>query len=105
MSGNQELVHGLDSLNQTLAGIWQSLSVLSAAKIAEEFYTKEEREAFYTEYEQRMAEAAKARLIVTRGKPTQEMVLAASKAHERVMECRAKSPALVTLHKQYRPQQ
>jgi len=100
MPDDKELKQSLDSLNQSLAGIRQSLNVLSAMKIAEEFYTKEERAEFYKEYEQRMEEADKAREALHEGAPTQEMMVTASKAHDKVMDCRKKSPALVTLYQQ-----
>lgn len=100
MPDDKELKQSLDLLNQSLAGIRQSLNVLSAMKIAEEFYTKEERTAFYKEYEQRLEEADKAREALHGGAPTQEMMVTASNAHDKVMDCRKKSPALVTLYQQ-----
>ena len=99
MPDDKELKQRLDSLNQSLEGISQSLSVLSAMKIAEEFYTKEERTEFYKEYEQRLEQAEKARGGPSEGGTTQEMMDIASKANDLVMDCRKKNPALVTLYR------
>ncbi|NMZ71430.1 hypothetical protein SAMN05216370_0073 [Pseudomonas peli] len=107
MPDDKELKQSLDSLNNSLGEISKSLSVLSAMKIAEEFYTKEERAEFYKEYEQRLEQAEKARAALhekARGGPseggtTQEMMDIASKANDFVMDCRKKNPALVTLYR------
>lgn len=104
MPDDKELKQSLDLLNKSLEGINQSLSVLSAMKIAEEFYTKEERRAFYKQYEQYQEQAEKARadLFEQPGSVTKEMMDIAAKANKRVTECIEKHPALVTLYRNSR---
>ena len=102
MPDDKELKQSLDSLNKSLEGISQSLSVLSAMKIAEEFYTKEERRAFYKQYEQYQEQAEKARADLYDRTATKEMMDIAAEANKRVMECKEKHPALVTLYRNSR---
>ena len=102
MPDDKELKQSIDLLNKSLEGISQSLSVLSAMKIAEEFYTKEERRAFYKQYEQYQEQAEKARADLYDRPATKEMMDIAAAANSRVTECREKHPALVTLYRNSR---
>lgn len=102
MPDDKELKQSIDLLNKSLEGISQSLSVLSAMKIAEEFYTKEERRAFYKQYEQYQEQAEKARADLYDRPATKEMMDIAAAANGRVTECREKHPALVTLYRNSR---
>lgn len=102
MPDDKELKQSLDSLNNSLGEISKSLSVLSAMKIAEEFYTKEERTEFYRKYDQYLEQAEKARSDLYDQPATKDMMDIAAKANKRVTECREKHPALVTLHRNSR---
>lgn len=101
MPDDKELKQSLDSLNNSLGEISKSLSVLSAMKIAEEFYTKEERAEFYKKYEQYLEQAEKARADLY-DRPAREMMDIAVQANKRVTECAEKHPALVTLYRNSR---
>lgn len=102
MPDDKELKQSLDSLNNSLGEISKSLSVLSAMKIAEEFYTKEERAEFYKKYEQYLEQAEKARADLYDRPVTKEMMDIAAQANKRVTECTEKHPALVTLYRNSR---